>query len=151
MVDVYLKDYKLMNNFDKAAKAYTEARKGINVKKNERIVLECKTTWCYEFARDIHGADIKAHEQVILELKSGYYSYYFARDIKGADIKAHEKVILELRDPNYSCYFAEDISGANIEEHFKVVFNFGNKYWLNRFIKKVNYKNTKVEEWLMYI
>ena len=124
MVDVYLKDYKLMNNFDKADKAYTEARKGINVKKNERIVLECKTTWCYEFARDIHGADIKAHEQVILELKSGYYSYYFARDIKGADIKAHELVLLGLRDPEYSSWFAQDIPGANVEEHNKIIDSY---------------------------
>ena len=112
-----------MDNNEKAYKAYCEACKGINVKKNEQIVLECKTIW----------------------------SYAFAKDIKGADIKAHEKVILELKNPSCSFYFARDILGANIEEHFKVVYNSGDKYWFNRFIKEVNYKNTKVEEWLMYI
>ena len=112
-----------MNNEEKAAKAYYEARQGINVKENEKIVLECKTDWCY----------------------------YFARDIKGADIKVHEKVILELKDPEYSYYFAQDISGANIEEHFKIILNSGDKHWLDLFIKTVSYKDTRVEEWLIYI
>ena len=112
-----------MDNFYKAREACREALKGINVKENEQIVLECKTTWCYDFATDIKGADVKAHEQVILELKH----------------------------PQYCCYFAEDVPGANVEEHFKVIFNSGDKYYLNRFIEEVNYKDTKVEEWLLYI
>ena len=111
-----------MDNY-KAENAYYKAYEGINVKKNEKIVLECKTFWSYRFSKDILGADIKAHENVILELKY----------------------------PEFSFFFARDIPGANIEGHFKVVFNSGNKFWLNRFIKEVNYKNTKVEEWLMYI
>ena len=113
-----------MYNYEKAYSAYYEAREGINVKENEKIVLECK---------------------------SGYWSYKFARDIKKADIKAHEQVILELKYSEYSPYFARDIPGANIEEHFKVILNSGDKYYLNQFIKYVNYKNTKVEEWLFYI
>ena len=112
-----------MDNYDKARKAYIEAREGINVKENEQIVLECKTFW----------------------------SYGFALKIPGADIKAHEKVILELKDPEYSIVFAKNIPGANIEEHFKVIYNSGDKDWLNLFIEEVNYKNTKVEEWLLYI
>ena len=115
-----------MNNYDKeekARKAYNEARDGISVKENERIALECKTSWCYNFARYIPGADIKAHENAILELK----------------------------DPRYSCWFAEDIPEANIEKHFKLILNSGDKYYLNRFIEKVKYKGTKIEEWLLYI
>ena len=112
-----------MNSYDKAGKAYYEARKGINVKENEKIVLECKTDWCYDFALNIPEADIKAHE----------------------------KVILELKEPSYSCRFAKDIPGANIEEHFKIILNSGDKYYLNRFIEKVKFKGTKVEEWLFYI
>ena len=112
-----------MDNEEKARKAYIETLEGINVKENEQIVLECETNWCYNFAADIPGADIKAHE----------------------------KVILELKDPQYSYLFARFILVANIEEHFKVVFNSGSKYWFDYFIKYVNYKNTKVEEWLLYI
>ena len=115
-----------MNNYDKAAKsakAYREALEGINVKENEKIVLECKNIWSYDFARDISGADIKAHEQVILEFK----------------------------EPQLSFLFAKDIPGANIEEFFKIILNSGDKLWLYEFIKKVNYKGTKVEEWLLYI
>ena len=112
-----------MNNFEKAEKAYLEAYSDINIKENEQIVLECKT----------------------------FLSYRFALKIPGADIKAHEQVILEFKDPKYSCWFARDIPRANIEEHFKVIYNSGNKFWLDWFIEEVNYKGTKVEEWLFYI
>ena len=112
-----------MNNAKKAKEAYFEAYKGINVKENEQIVLECKTLWSYDFALKIPGADIKAHEQVILGLKNPCFSFYFARDV----------------------------IGANIEEHFKLIYNFGNQSWIDCFIQFVNYKNTKVEEWLLYI
>ena len=122
MVALYLKG-KIMDNYEKARKAYIEACKGINIKQNEKIVLECKNSWCF----------------------------YFARDIPGADIKAHEQAILEIKNPHYSFWFARDIVRANIEEHFKVILNSGDKEWLNLFIEKINYKNTKVEEWLFYI
>ena len=106
-----------------ASKAYWQAIDGINIKENEQIVLEYKTFW----------------------------SYYFSRDIEKADIKAHEQIILELKDPEYCYSFARNISKTNVEEHFKVIVNSGSKYWLDRFIERVNYKNTKVEEWLLYI
>jgi len=113
-----------MDNKIKAMNAYVEARtKKSNIKENEKIVLECKTDWCYFFALNIPGADIKAHEQVILELKN----------------------------PESSYFFAMDIPGANVEEHFKVIYNSGDKGWLYSFIKLVNYKGTRVEEWLPYI
>ena len=112
-----------IDNYIKAQKAYYEACEGINVKKNEQILLKCKTIW----------------------------SYFFARDILNADIKAHEQVILELKKPEYSCWFARNIAKADIEEHFKVVFNSGNKEWFKYFIKYVNYKGTKIEKWLLFI
>ena len=112
-----------MDNNSKARKAHWEAHRGVNVKENEQIVLECKTDWCYNFALNIPGADIKAHEQVILELKDLFYCFNFAKNIPG----------------------------AKIEEHFKIILNSRDKFWLNRFIEYVNYKNTRVEEWLMYI
>ena len=113
-----------MNNYYKAKKAYAQSCEGINVKENEKIFLE---------------------------LKNSQYSYYFAINVPGADIKAHEQVILELKDLQYSYWFARTLPVANIEEHFKVIINSGDKYWLDQFIKYVDYKNTKVEEWLMYI
>jgi len=123
MVTLYLKRLLLMDDFHKAHKAYVLACDGISIKENEKVVLKSKTTWSYDFAKGIKGADTKAHEQVILELNQPHYSYFFARDIPG----------------------------ANIEEHFKVILNSGDKTYLDAFIKYVNYKNTKVEEWILYI
>jgi len=113
-----------MNNNTKAEDAFYDARDGINVKENEKIVLKCKKIyWCYRFALDVPGANIKAHE----------------------------KVILEFKDPEYSCRFARDIPCANVEEHFKIIFNSKDKYFIDYFVEFVNYKNTKVEKWLFYI
>ena len=112
-----------LENYETAYSAYNKALNGINVKENEKIVLECKTFWSYDFALKIPETDIKNHEQIILELKN----------------------------PLFCFYFAKDIPGANIEEHFKAVLNSENKYWLDLFIKLINYKGTKIEEWLLYI
>jgi len=141
-----------MDSYKEAKNAYYNAFFKIDVKENEKIVLESKdTNWCYEFAKNIPGADIKAHEQIILELKNGYYCFIFARDIPGADIEAHEKVILELKDLYCSYCFAKEIPEANIEEHFKLIYYSGNKQYLDWFIKDVKYKGSKVKEWLLYI
>ena len=113
-----------MDIFEKARIAYYEALDGINVKENEQIVLQSKNL---------------------------HWSYHFAKNIKGANIKAHEQIILEFKKPSCCCWFARDVFGANIEEHFKVIINSRDKYWFNYFIKYVNYKNTKGEEWLLYI
>jgi len=107
----------------RAYKAYSEACRGINIKENEKILLESKSYWSYNFTKYVPGADIKAHEQVILGFK----------------------------DKHYSLWFAKDIPGANIEEHFKIIYNSGDKEYLEYFIQEVNYKGTKVEEWLLYV
>jgi len=122
-----MNSYKIADKIIKgftAYKAYYQALNGINIKENEKIVLEIKdTNWCYQFAKNIPAADIKAHEKNLLELKDAYYCFIFARDVPE----------------------------ANIEEHFKIIFNSEDKHWLNKFIQEVNYKGTKVEEWLFYI
>ena len=107
------KNISFMSNLDKANNAYVKARDNINVKENEQVVLESKTIW----------------------------SYHFAKNISGANLKAHEQVILELNQPNWCFYFAADIPGANIEEHYKVVLNYGNQEYIEKFNKFIKEKN----------
>jgi len=96
------------------------------------------------------GEDISKNENIVLASKS-YYSFYFARDIKGADIKKHEDIILNIDDNRWSFLFAKSVKGANIEKHFKKIFHSKDQLYINLFIEQVNYKGTKVEEWILYI
>ena len=49
---------------------------------NQLHFIESKSLeFNYMFAKDIKGADIKAHANVILENKGVWYNYYFAKYI----------------------------------------------------------------------
>ena len=85
-------------------------------------MLESKEPeWNFRFARFVEGADIKAHEKVVIESKEPEWNYYFALDIKGADVKAHEKVVLESKEPECNYYFARYVKGADVMAHGRVI------------------------------
>jgi len=104
--------------------AYKQARKGINIKKNEEIILKSKNP---------------------------QYCYSFARHIFGANIKAHEKVILESKNIACCCIFALDIKESNKEDLFKVVLESGDKDWINIFIKTIDFDKEKYINYLLFI
>jgi len=71
----------------------------INIKENEKIVLESKDPhYCYWFAIYVPGTNIKELEEAILESKNTEYCYRFARDVIEANKEALFKVILEYED-----------------------------------------------------
>ena len=87
---------------------------------------------------DIKGADIKAHEQVILESKALNYSYLFAKDIKDADIKAHSELILDSKNLEYNYLFAKDINKSDVRLHTQIILDSKDikyNYWVIRYIK----------------
>jgi len=105
--------------------AYSEACKGINIKENERIVLESKDSEsCCWFAKDVKGANIKAHEQIILESKSYYYYCY-----------------------NFARYVPE----SNKEELFKVILESEDRNWINIFLEYVEFNKEKFINYLLFI
>ena len=107
-----------------AKEAYKEAYRGINIKKNEKIVLESKDPhYCYWFVRDISRANIKALEEIVLESKDPYYCYWFARDVKK----------------------------SNKEALFKVILEYGDKDWINNFLEKVDFDKEKYINYLLFI
>ena len=79
------------------------------------------------FARDIKGADVRAHSKVVINSGDPKWNYNFAKDIKGADVKAHEQVIINSGDPKWNYYFAEGVKGADVKAHEQVVFKYGNQ------------------------
>ena len=81
------------------------------------IVIKSKDpAWNYMFAKDVEGADKKAHEKVVLESKDPQVNYWFARFIEGTDKKAHTKVILESNDPSLNYWFAKNVGGADVKK-----------------------------------
>ncbi len=56
----------------------------------EKSVLKIKNPElsCW-FVENIEGADMQAHEQIVLDSKSIFWNLEFARYVEGADIKAH--------------------------------------------------------------
>ncbi len=94
---------------------------GANLHAHEKVVLKSNDPLRnYEFAYKVKGADIKAHEKIILDSEDPYYCLLFARDIKGADIKALADIVLKSKNPSYNLWFAHDVEGADVEAHLEI-------------------------------
>lgn len=138
--------------------ATEEAKQGINVKENEQIILAFNNAeYSYLFARDVKGADVKAHEKVILDSTNTFdlfHAYIFARDIKGANIKALEEKILSSfsthSDYAQVCFsFAKDIKNANIKALEENILKTGNAQWSGMFAYYIPGANIKEHEKLV--
>lgn len=64
--------------------------------------------WNYKFAKEVKGADVKAHEKAIIESKNLEWNYNFAKDVKGADVKAHGNVVIESKNLEWNYNFLDD-------------------------------------------
>ncbi len=83
----------------------------------ECVELDNNGDWCYIFAHDVKGADIKLLQSKVIEKDgTGRLCYRFARDVKGADIKLLQSKVIEKDITGEWCYyFARDVKGADIE------------------------------------
>ena len=79
----------------------------------------------YAFARWVVGADVKKHEQVILDSGNLEWNLKFAKDVEGADIKSHEKIIIDSRNPEWCFRFATEVKDANLSALIKAIGNTG--------------------------
>lgn len=97
------------------------------IKNFEKSILTVKDEYAsYFFAKNIKGANIKAHGEVVINSGHPKFNYEFAKNIKGADTKAHEQVIISSEDP-YWCYkFAKDVKGSNIQKLGEIIINSKN-------------------------
>jgi len=111
-------------NMKTAKEAYWEALKGINIKENEKIVLESKDIhYCCCFARNIFQANTKPFEELILERKECWYCYWFAKYVKE----------------------------SNRENLFKVILESGHGDCINNFLKNVEFNKEKFANYLLFI
>ena len=127
-------------NINKGPVSYYFAKNinGADIKAHGKVVIESKDLGLnYLFAKNIKGADIKAHEKVILESKDPEWNYYFAKDIENADVKAHGKIVMESKDPEWNYNFSKNIKGADVEDHRKVISKC-KKEQFNKLLKRIN-------------
>ena len=74
--------------------------------------------------------------------KNALYNYYFAKEIDGADIKLHEQAIIECGDPAYAIEFAENISGADINALGSVILKSGTANYIERLSEETKFHYT---------
>lgn len=84
-----------------------------NYLRQKKILKSADAKECYEFARYVEGADIKALQDAVIKSGDAKYCYFFARYIEGADVEALQEAIIESRNPEYCCKFAEVFSPSN--------------------------------------
>jgi hypothetical protein len=103
-------------------KALENAKLGIDVEKNQDIIIDSKNfDFVFSFALHVKNANIKALQQVILDSNDQYICYWFASNIKGADIEKLSEVVFKGVYSHYIEWFALHVEGANIQKHIDVL------------------------------
>ena len=91
------------------------------VKRYEDKILSLKNNeLSYFFAKNIEGADVKAHGKIILDSKDLKFNFLFARDIGRSDFKAHEQIILDSEDLAHNLLFL-DLEKSDKNAHKRVI------------------------------
>lgn len=70
------------------------------------------------------GIDVRAHGNVVIDGGDAFENCEFAK-IKGADVKAHEKVVLNAKNPAVSLQFIKNIKGADVVAHQVIICTYG--------------------------
>ena len=93
----------------------------------------------YWFAKNIYGADIKAHGMVVLDSKDPEWNFKFACLVKDADIKAHAQVVLDSKDLKWNCNFAEYVKDADINAHEQIIIESNDIKLYYNFLREVKH------------
>lgn len=109
---------------------------GADIKKIEAAIIKFNDpSTSYAFARDINGANIKAHEKIVAQ--DSYYSYLFAWKIKDADIKFLKQVVAQSNDADLCTQFFKNVKGANVKVLEQGAIKSNSTLGLYRFMNNV--------------
>ena len=72
-------------------------------------------------AKEIDGADVLAHGQVIIDSRIPLENLMFAK-IKGADIEAHLEIVLQLGDARHNFMALQEFEQCNLLAHINKIF-----------------------------
>lgn len=145
-------------------KAFKEASLGKNIAENEAIILKSKNSeFCFLYAQNIKGANIKALEDVIIQnnINSNYnfdetnHSFNFAVCIPNANIKAHEEIMIKSNNPRACFSFAKSMQRRNInidvQALSRVVLNSLDEYFIKRFYNEINFDKSEYNKYIIFM
>jgi len=85
-----MREEKIKRFIDEAKKISNNVGFTQRVARIQSVVLKVGCPkWCLHFAKDVKGADVKAHQNVVLSgtLDDAHTMYLFAKYVVGADLK----------------------------------------------------------------
>lgn len=83
---------------------------------------------------DKNSLEFKQMCQNVINTNDAELNYIFARNVEGADVKKHGEVVLRSKDPSLNYLFATEVVGADIEAHKEVIAQSGDKFFLQKLI-----------------
>lgn len=124
-------------------KALKDAINGIDVEKNQSIILEEKNlSYCYRFALKVKNADLEKIQDIIInsdDRDKGSYISAFAINIKNANIEKLQEAIINLNTNKIDniIEFAIYVKDCNIDLLEQKVLDYKNSEYCYEFAKNV--------------
>jgi|688.fasta_scaffold1047452_2 hypothetical protein len=120
---------------------------------NEQEILELndpkKSYWyCHS---NKNTANIKAHEQIILNSKNTRYVCWFAESIPGADINLLQSVIINSRNVYYCFRFALHVKDSNKQLLSEIVLALGDLEYIRNFYNNIDFDKSKYETLMLFL
>ena len=82
-----------------------------------------------DFYKEHPEATAEVFEGDILKLKNSFLSIFFAKEIKGADIDKHAQVVIDNKNPIRILEFAYEVEGANLKQLGDAIIDGKNPEW----------------------
>lgn len=90
-------------------------------------------------------------EQAILAKNDPWESYKYCMKNEDANISLHENIIIKSDNVGYNYYFAKYIKKSNKERLFKRLLELNDFFFINFFLKNIDFDKDKYEDLLLFI
>jgi hypothetical protein len=91
-------------------------------------------------------------EQEILELNDPNKSFWYCVNNQNiANIKAHQQVIINSKNRVECFYFAKHIRNSNKQLLSEIVLVSGDLFWIKKFYNEVDFDKSKYERLMLFI
>ena len=135
--------YSLFNELsDYIINYYNIGSKSIHKKidiKYEKLLLSLNDyRLSYLFAKEVLGADIYAHQDVIIRCGNLDYMCKFAQDVKGADIDKLQSIIIKSGSLKHIFEFAISVSGADVDKLRSIIINSNDVEYNYKFARAIS-------------
>jgi len=99
----------------------------------------------------IKGIDVEKNQEFILSSKSPIYIYYFGKLVKHANLEKIEDALIDLQAFERLFSFAYNLEKSNKEKIFKAILQSNDDYYINRFLKEIDFNKDQFKDYLPFI